>query len=462
MTYTIKQILEMSKMGQEVVISGWVRAHRKQQLFSFIEVNDGSMHDSIQILAGKELSNMDEVSHLTAGCSVTVKGLLVESPAKGQDYEIQAKEITILGMVESPESYPAALKRHTLEHWREHAHLRQRSNLASAIARVRHHSLKAIHDFFDSEGYLWCATPLLTSSDCEGAGEMFKVSTLDFENIPMTKDGKVDYSKDFFGKPTSLTVSGQLNAEAYACSLTKVYTCGPTFRAENSNTSRHLSEFWMIEPEVAFANMTDAIALSERMLKHVISYVMEKCPAELKFFDSFVDKTCLTRLTEFVKSDFAVCDYTDAVEILISSKHKFEIPVTWGMDLGSEHERYLAEVHFKSPVAITNYPKDIKSFYMRGNDDGKTVAAFDVLAPGVGEIIGGSQREERLEVLESRMLEVGLSPEDYSWYLDLRRYGTVPHSGFGLGFERLISYITGVSNVRDTIPFPRTPNSIDF
>jgi len=462
MTYTIKQLLEMTEVGKEITINGWVRNHRKQQEFSFLEVNDGSMFDSMQVVIKKDLTNFEETRHLTAGCSVSVTGLFIESPAKGQEFEIQAVEIKILGMVEKPESYPTPMKRHTPEHLRANAHLRQRTPLSSAVARVRHHSLKAIHDFFDSEGYLWCATPLLTASDCEGAGEMFKVSTLDFENMPMTEDGKVDYSKDFFGKPTNLTVSGQLNAETYACALTKVYTCGPTFRAENSNTSRHLSEFWMIEPEVAFADMNDAIALSERMLKHVVKHVMEKCPTDLEFFNKFVDKTCLSRLTDFVENDFVVCDYTDAVDILIKSGKRFETTVEWGIDLGSEHERYLAEEHFKSPVALTNYPKDIKSFYMRSNEDGKTVAAFDVLAPGIGEIIGGSQREDRLDVLLERMSDLGINPEDYSWYLDLRRYGTVPHSGFGLGFERLVSYITGVSNVRDTIPFPRTPNSIEF
>ena len=462
MTYTIKQLLEMTKVGETVTISGWVRNHRKQQALSFLEVHDGSMFDSMQVVINKDLENVEEIQHVTSGFSVEVTGELIESPAKGQDFEIQAHSVKILGTVEDPATYPTPMKRHSLEHLRANAHLRQRTNLSGAVARVRHHSLKAIHDFFDSEGYLWCATPLLTASDCEGAGEMFKVSTLDFENLPLTDEGKVDYSKDFFGKPTNLTVSGQLNAETYACSLTKVYTCGPTFRAENSNTSRHLSEFWMIEPEVAFADMDEAIALSERMLKHVISHVMEKCPDDLEFFNKFVDKTCLQRLSDFVKNDFVVCDYTEAVEILIASGKKFETKVEWGIDLGSEHERYLAEEHFKSPVALTNYPKDIKSFYMRSNEDGKTVAAFDVLAPGIGEIIGGSQREERLDVLLERMDDVGLNPDDYSWYLDLRRYGTVPHSGFGLGFERLVSYITGVANVRDTIPFPRTPNSIDF
>lgn len=462
MTFTIKQLLKMTEIDSQICVSGWVRTIRKQQELSFLTINDGSMHESIQIILSKDLENYDKLQHLTSGCSVEIHGKFIKSPAKGQEFEILATEAKILGMVENPESYPTPMKRHTVEHLRTHAHLRQRTNMPSAVARVRHASLKAIHDFFDKEGFLWCATPLITSSDCEGAGEMFKVSTLDFENIPLKEDGTVDYSKDFFGKPTSLTVSGQLNAETYACSLTKVYTCGPTFRAENSNTSRHLSEFWMIEPEVAFADMKEAIALSERMLKFVISYVLDKCPDDMAFFNKFVDESCLKRLNDFIKNDFVICDYTDAISILQKSGHQFENKVEWGVDLCSEHERFLAEIHFGSPVAITNYPKDIKSFYMRINEDGKTVSAFDVLAPGIGEIIGGSQREERLDVLLERMAQVGLNPEDYEWYLDLRRYGTVPHSGFGLGFERLISYITGVSNVRDTIPFPRTPNSINF
>ena len=465
MTKTIKQTLaqpEAEILNKEITVSGWVRNHRKQQKLSFIEVNDGSMFNSIQVVVTNEIANFEAIQAITSGSSIQVTGLLVESPAKGQQYEIQGNSVMLIGDVKDPATYPMPMKRHSLEHLRANAHLRQRTNLSSSIARVRHHALKGIHDFFDSEGFLSCATPLLTSSDCEGAGEMFKVSTLDFKNIPLNDDGSVDYSKDFFGKPTNLTVSGQLNAETYACALTKVYTCGPTFRAENSNTSRHLSEFWMVEPEVAFADMHDAISLSERMLKSVIAHVIEKCPDDLAFFNSFVDKTCLTRLEAFLENDFAVCTYTDAVDILIKSGEKFDTTVEWGIDLCSEHERFLAEEHFKSPVALTDYPRDIKSFYMRDNEDGKTVAAFDVLAPGIGEIIGGSQREERLDVLLNKMEESNLNPEDYSWYVDLRKYGTVPHAGFGLGFERLISYITGVANVRDTIPFPRTPNSIEY
>jgi len=430
----------------------------------FININDGSLFEVTQavILPETRLQNSKDVLKLTAGCSVSITGKLIESAGSKQKYEISVSQVEILGNVIDPATYPMPTKRHSNEHLRLNAHLRPRTNLGGAISRVRNTAQKALHDFFEQEGFLWCSTPLITASDCEGSGEMFKVSTLDFENIPLTDSGKVDYSKDFFGKPTNLTVSGQLNAETYACALTKVYTFGPTFRAENSNTSRHLSEFWMIEPEVAFADMNDAIALSERMLKFVIRQVMSKNEGDLAFFNQHIDKTCLKRLHDFVNNDFIVCDYTDAISILQSTKHKFEVKVEWGMDLNSEHERYLAEKHFNAPVALTNYPKDIKSFYMRQNDDGKTVAAFDVLAPGIGEIIGGSQREERLDVLLSKMKEKNLNPEDYSWYLDLRRYGTVPHAGYGLGLERLISYITGVQNVRDTIPFPRTPNNISF
>lgn len=464
MTLTIKQTLAKATIGDTITVKGWVRQANAMQNVYFIKINDGSTQEEIQTVINAEsnLSNYDEVKKLTTGCSVSIIGQLVESSGKGQALEILVSKVTILGGVEDPATYPMPMKRHSPEYLRENAHLRTRTNIGSAVARVRNSAHKALQDFFEEEGFLWCATPLITASDCEGAGEMFKVSTLDFENIPLTEEGKVDYSQDFFGQPTSLTVSGQLNAESYACSLTKVYTFGPTFRAENSNTSRHLSEFWMVEPEVAFADMKDAIALSERMLKFVIKQVLAKNPDDMAFFNQRVDKTCIKRLTDFIENDFIVCTYTDAIEILQKSKHKFEVDVEWGMDLGSEHERFLAEKHFNAPLALTNYPKDIKSFYMRQNDDGKTVAAFDVLAPGIGEIIGGSQREERLDVLLEKMAEKGLNPEDYKWYLDLRRYGTVPHAGYGLGFERLISYITGVANVRDTIPFPRTPNNISF
>lgn len=462
MTFTIKQILTSSKIGDIITIKGWVRTNRSQQEISFINVFDGSVTTPLQVIANKELQNYDKITSLTSGCSVSFTGKLVESPAKGQDVELHATSFELIGGVEDPATYPMPAKRLTAEHLREHAHLRARSQISSATARIRQTVSKSIHDFFEEEGFLWSATPLLTASDCEGAGEMFQVSTLDLENLPLTSEGKVDYSKDFFGKPTNLTVSGQLNAETQACALTKVYTFGPTFRAENSHTSRHLAEFWMVEPEVAFADMEEAISLSERMLKYVIRNVLHKRHDDLEFFDKFVDNTCIERLNDFVHSDFIVCDYTKAIDILLASGAKFENKVEWGIDLSSEHERYLSEKHFNAPVAVTNYPKAIKSFYMRDNDDGKTVAAFDILAPQIGEIIGGSQREERLDKLLEKMKDNGLKPEDYSWYLDLRKYGTVPHSGFGLGLERLVSYITGVSNVRDVIPFPRTPNSIEF
>lgn len=464
MTKTIKETMKTVQSGDKITLKGWVRTTRSMQNVLFVNINDGSMFDVTQIVVNNEykLNNFEDVKKLTTGCSISVSGTVVLSQGKGQEFELVAESIDILGGVEDPDTYPMTMKQHSPDYLRKHAHLRARSNIGGAVARIRHSAQNAIKDFFDQEGFLWCSTPLLTASDCEGAGEMFKVSTLDFENIPFTEEGQVDYSQDFFGKPTNLTVSGQLNAETYACALTKVYTFGPTFRAENSNTSRHLSEFWMVEPEVAFSDMNDAIDLSFRMLKFVIQQVLVRNADDIDFFNKRVDKTCIDKLTKFVESDIIICDYSDAITILQKSKQKFENPVSWGMDLNSEHEKYLAEKHFNSPLALTNYPKDIKSFYMRKNEDGKTVAAFDIIAPQIGEIIGGSQREERLDVLVETMKDKGLNPEDYSWYLDLRRYGTVPHSGFGLGFERLISYITGVSNVRDTIPFPRTPNSISF
>ncbi|WP_016671144.1 asparagine--tRNA ligase, partial [Yersinia pestis] len=380
----------------------------------------------------------------------------------GQSFEIQATAINVVGWVDDPDTYPMAAKRHSIEYLREVAHLRPRTNLIGAVARVRHTLAQAIHRFFDENGYFWVSTPLITASDTEGAGEMFRVSTLDLENLPRTDTGAVDFSEDFFGKEAFLTVSGQLNGETYACALSKVYTFGPTFRAENSNTSRHLAEFWMVEPEVAFASLDDVAGLAEKMLKYVFQAVLNERADDMKFFAERVDKDAVDRLQRFVTSDFAQVDYTDAIEILLASGQKFENDVSWGIDLSSEHERYLAEKHFKAPVVVKNYPKDIKAFYMRMNEDGKTVAAMDVLAPGIGEIIGGSQREERLDVLDARLAEMGLNKEDYWWYRDLRRYGTVPHSGFGLGFERLISYVTGVQNVRDVIPFPRTPRNASF
>ncbi|MBT0724401.1 asparagine--tRNA ligase [Rosenbergiella sp. S61] len=448
----------------EVTVRGWVRTRRDSKAgISFIAIYDGSCFNPVQAVVNNSLTNyQDEVLHLTTGCSVEVTGTVVASPGQGQSFEIQATAVKVVGWVEDPDSYPMAAKRHSIEYLREVAHLRPRTNLIGAVARVRNTLAQAIHRFFNEEGYFWVSTPLITASDTEGAGELFRVSTLDMENLPRNDQGKVDYSQDFFGKEAFLTVSGQLNGETYASALSKIYTFGPTFRAENSNTSRHLAEFWMVEPEVAFAHLDDAAALAEAMLKYCFNAVLKERADDLAFFAERVDKEAISRLEKFVSSDFAQIDYTDAIDILINSGQSFENPVEWGIDLSSEHERYLAEKHFAAPVVVKNYPKDIKAFYMRLNDDGKTVAAMDVLAPGIGEIIGGSEREERLDVLDQRLAEMGLNKEDYWWYRDLRRYGTVPHSGFGLGFERLVSYVTGVQNVRDVIAFPRTPRSANF
>jgi len=462
---SVKDVLidNKQKVGDIVTVRGWIRTRRDSKAgISFLAVHDGSCFNPIQAVVPNTLSNYSEVLKLTTGCSVIVTGKLVESQGKGQAFEIQADEVQIVGLVEDPDSYPMSAKRHTIEYLREYAHLRPRTNMIGAVMRVRNCLAQAIHRFFQSEGFMWVSTPLITASDCEGAGEMFRVTTLDLENLPRTPDGKVDYDKDFFGKESFMTVSGQLCAETYACAFSKVYTFGPTFRAENSNTTRHLAEFWMIEPEVAFYDLNDNAALAERMLKYVFNAVLTERMDDLKFFEERIDKDVISRLQHFINSDFAQVDYTDAVEILKKSGKKFEYDVEWGMDLQSEHERYLAEEHFKAPVVVKNYPKDIKAFYMKQNDDGKTVAAMDVLAPGIGEIIGGSQREDSLEKLDKRMDELGLNKDNYWWYRDLRRYGSVPHSGFGLGFERLIVYITGVGNVRDAIPFPRTPRSAEF
>ncbi|ABV36971.1 asparaginyl-tRNA synthetase [Shewanella sediminis HAW-EB3] len=451
-------------IGSQVTVRGWVRSRRDSKAgISFLAVYDGSCFDPIQGVVPNSLENYnDEILKLTAGCSVVMTGEVVDSPGKGQAFELQVSSVEVAGWVEDPDTYPMAAKRHSIEHLRELAHLRPRTNIIGAVARVRNSLSQAIHRFYHEQGFIWVSTPLITASDAEGAGEMFRVSTLDMENLPRNDEGKVDYSEDFFGKESFLTVSGQLNAETYASALSKVYTFGPTFRAENSNTSRHLAEFWMVEPEVAFADLDDVAGLAEQMLKFCFKAVLEERRDDLEFFAQRVDKTVIDRLESFVSSDFAQVDYTDAVEILKSCGKKFEYPVEWGIDLQSEHERYLAEEHFKAPVVVKNYPKDIKAFYMRLNDDGKTVAAMDVLAPGIGEIIGGAQREERLDVLDARLEEMNLSKEDYWWYRDMRRYGTVPHSGFGLGFERLVSYVTGVSNIRDVIPFPRAPKSASF
>ena len=450
-------------VDSQVTIKGWIRTRRDSKAgISFLAVHDGSCFDPIQAVVPNSLNNYDEVTSLRAGCSVSVTGVLVQSAGKGQSFEIQANTVTVLGWVENPDSYPMSAKRHSIEYLREHAHLRPRTNMIGAVTRVRNCLAQAIHRFYHEQGYYWISTPIITASDCEGAGEMFRVSTLDMQNLPRTDKGDVDYSEDFFGKEAFLTVSGQLNGETYASAMSKIYTFGPTFRAENSNTSRHLAEFWMVEPEVAFADLEDIAKLAENMLKYVFKAVLEERRDDMEFFAQRIEKTAISRLEEFVEKDFAQVDYTDAVEILKNCGKKFEFDVEWGVDLQSEHERYLAEEHFKAPVVIKNYPRDIKAFYMRQNEDGKTVAAMDVVAPGIGEIIGGSQREERLDVLDARLEEMGLNKEDYSWYRDLRKYGSVPHSGFGLGFERLVAYVTGMGNVRDVIAFPRTKGSATY
>lgn len=464
----VKSVAQILKgevaIGESATVQGWVRTRRDSKAgVSFLAVYDGSCFAPIQVVIEQTIENyQSEILRLTAGCSVIVTGKVVASPAQGQAVEMQAQKVEVCGWVEDPDTYPMAAKRHSVEYLREVAHLRPRTNLIGAVARVRHCLAQAIHRFFNEQGFYWVATPLITASDTEGAGEMFRVSTLDLTNLPKTEQGEIDFSQDFFGKESFLTVSGQLNGETYACALSKIYTFGPTFRAENSNTTRHLAEFWMVEPEMAFATLADNAKLAEDMLKYVFKAVLDERMDDMEFFAKHIDNTVISRLQDFISSDFAQVDYTDAIEILKKSGKKFEFPVEWGIDLSSEHERYLAEEHFKSPVVVKNYPKDIKAFYMRLNDDGKTVAAMDVLAPGIGEIIGGSQREERLEVLDKRMDEMGLKKEDYWWYRDLRRYGTVPHSGFGLGFERLIVYVTGVQNIRDVIPFPRAPRNANF
>lgn len=447
-----------------VTVQGWVKTRRDSKAgLSFISLHDGSCHAPIQIVVPGDLPNYkEEILKLTTGCSIAATGQLVASQGKGQQYEIQAKAITVIGGIENPDTYPISAKRHTLEYLREVAHLRPRTNTIGAMARVRDCLSQAIHRFFHEQGYLWIHTPLITTSDGEGAGEMFRVSTLDAVNPPRTQQGQVDFSQDFFGCETFLTVTGQLNVEAYCLALSKVYTFGPTFRAENSNTSRHLAEFWMVEPELAFANLDDICQLSQAMLRYLCHAVLNERADDMHFFNEFVDPGCLARIEHMSKADFAIMSYTDAIGVLEKSGRHFEYPVRWGADLQSEHERYLAEEFCQSPVIITNYPAEIKSFYMRLNDDGRTVAAMDVLAPGIGEIIGGSQREERLNVLEQRMQALNLNLDNYQWYLDLRRYGTVPHAGFGLGLERLVSYVTGISNVRDVIPFPRTPGHAAF
>jgi asparaginyl-tRNA synthetase len=461
---SIKYLLSASvPIGTEVTVQGWVRSRRDSKAgISFMAIHDGSCFAAIQAVVPAELDNyQSEIILAGAGCAVTVCGELVASQGKGQAFEIQAKEVQVIGWVDEPETYPIAKKRHSFEYLRSMAHLRPRTNTFGAITRVRTVLANAIHNYFFDQGFQWVNTPLITTSDCEGAGEMFRVSNLDLSNIPRTDSGEVDFAQDFFAEEAFLTVSGQLNAEAYCLAMSKVYTFGPTFRAENSNTSRHLSEFWMVEPEIAFADLNDDASLAEEFLSYLFKTVLDKCGDDLEFFNQFVDKTCLQRLQTVADNKFVRMDYSEAIDILASTKKNFEFPVKWGLDLQSEHERFLCEDHVGGPVIVMNYPKDIKAFYMRMNDDEKTVAAMDVLAPGIGEIIGGSQREERIDVLDARMAEQGVGG-DLGWYRDLRRYGTVPHAGFGLGFERLVSYVTGMENIRDVIPFPRTPGHAPF
>ena len=450
--------------GGEVTVRGWVRTRRDSKAgLSFVNVSDGSCFAPIQVVAPASLPNYEsEVKRLTAGCSVIATGTLVPSQGKGQSFEIQASKVEVVGWVDDPETYPIQPKAHTMEYLREVAHLRPRTNTLGALTRVRHCLSQAIHRFFHDDGFFWIHTPIITASDCEGAGEMFRVSTLDLANLPRNAEGKIDYSRDFFGREAFLTVSGQLNVEAYCLAMSKVYTFGPTFRAENSNTSRHLAEFWMIEPEIAFADLAADADLAERFLKAIFTALLAERGDDMKFFAERVDKDCVARVERFVSASFERMTYTDAIAALEKSGKAFEFPVRWGMDLQSEHERWLTEEHVGRPVVVMNYPKEIKAFYMRQNDDGKTVAAMDVLAPGIGEIIGGSQREERLDRLDQRLAEMGLDPKAYWWYRDLRRYGTVPHAGFGLGLERTIIYATGIANIRDVIPFPRAPGQAAF
>jgi len=460
---SVKQIYRNQEdyVNKTVIISGWIRTLRDSKAVGFIELNDGSFFKGVQVVFEREsIGNFDEIAKLPSGSSIIVEGEIVETPNAKQPFEIKAIRIEIEGI--STQDYPLQKKRHSFEYLRTIAHLRPRTNAYSAVFRVRSLVAYAIHQFFQERGFVYVHTPIITTSDCEGAGEMFRVSTLDPENLPLNENGKVDYSQDFFGKQTGLTVSGQLAGETYCMAFRNIYTFGPTFRAENSNTARHASEFWMIEPEIAFADLNDDMELAEDMIKYIINYVLENAPEEMEFFNSFIDKSLLERLNNVINSEFAHITYTEAINILKNSGHTFDYPVDWGSDLQTEHERYITEQVFKKPVFVTDYPKDIKAFYMRLNDDDKTVAAMDLLVPGVGEIIGGSQREERLDYLEKRMDELGMDRSEYWWYLDLRRYGGTRHAGYGLGFERAIMYITGMTNIRDVIPFPRTPKSAEF
>ena len=445
---------------KEVTIGGWVRSNRNSKNFGFIVVNDGTFFEPIQVVYGNGLDNYDEVGKINVGAAIIVRGTLVLTPDAKQPFEIQAAEVTVEGA--STPDYPLQKKRHTFEYLRTISHLRPRTNTFEAVFRVRSLCAYAIHKFFQERDFVYVHTPLITGSDCEGAGEMFQVTTLDLNNLPMTEDGKVDFSKDFFNKPTNLTVSGQLNGETYAMAFKNIYTFGPTFRAENSNTTRHAAEFWMIEPEIAFADLEDDMMLAESMLKYVINYVLENAPEEMAFFNNFVDKGLLDRLRNVVENDFARVTYTEAIDILSKHNDKFDYKVSWGCDLQTEHERYLTEQIYKRPVFVTDYPKEIKAFYMKLNDDGKTVAAVDCLVPGIGEIIGGSQREDDYDKLLARINELGLSEDDYKFYIDLRKYGSARHAGFGLGFERCVMYLTGMGNIRDVIPFPRTVNNCEL
>lgn len=465
LTHTIKACLAgQVALDSTVTVRGWVKTKRDSKAgLSFINLHDGSCFAPIQLVANNTLENyQSEIQKITTGCSIVATGKLVQSQGKGQAFEIQADTVEVIGWIENPETYPIQAKRHTLEYLREVAHLRPRTNTIGAVMRIRNAVSQAIHQFLHKKGYLWIHTPIITSNDCEGAGELFRVSTLDMVNAPKAPDGHPDFSHDFFGRETFLTVSGQLNVEAFCLALSKVYTFGPTFRAENSNTSRHLAEFWMVEPELAFGTLNDICKLSEEFLHHVCATVLEQHPDDLAFFNQHIDDTCLARIEALAEADFERISYKEAIKLLEKASKPFEYPVQYGLDLQSEHERYLTETHFKQPVIVTDYPKGIKSFYMRLNDDNETVAAMDVLVPGIGEIIGGSQREERLDVLSDRMEACGLDKAHYQWYLDLRKYGTVPHAGFGLGLERLVSYITGVHNIRDVIPFPRTPGHAEY
>ena len=448
-------------LNAPVIVKGWIRTRRDSKAgISFLQVSDGSCFHPLQVVAPATLSNYaSDVTRLTAGCAVEATGVIVPSAGKGQPFEMQAQAVRVVGWVDDPDSYPIQPKAHTLEFLREVAHLRPRTNVIGATARVRHTLAQAIHRFFNERGFFWVNTPIITVADAEGAGALFRVSVLDLMNLPLDSNGKVDFSQDFFGREAFLTVSGQLNIEAYCLSLSKVYTFGPTFRAENSNTSRHLAEFWMVEPEIAFADLSDNATLAEELVKYLFNAVLEERGEDMAFFNERIEKGAIARLETIVRSEFVRMEYTEAIRVLESAKQKFEFPVSWGIDLQSEHERYLTEKYVGKPTIVMNYPKDIKAFYMRLNDDAKTVAAMDVLAPGIGEIVGGSQREERLQGLDGRMKEHGLDRAAYSWYRDLRRYGTVPHAGFGLGFERTLAYVTGLSNVRDVIPFPRTPGN---